>query len=64
MIVAAGLYRALKLRTLYEVFVESARSAASVGLVIGASMILTYVVIQENIPQTISTLLAGADIAR
>ena len=63
LIVAAGLYRALKLRTLYEVFVESARSAASVGLVIGASMILTYVVIQENIPQTISTLLAGADIS-
>ena len=50
LIVATGLYRALKLRTLYEVFVESARSAASVGLVIGASMILTYVVIQENIP--------------
>ena len=64
LIVAAGLYRALKLKTLYEVFVESARSAASVGLVIGASMILTYVVIQENIPQTISTLLAGLRSAR
>ena len=63
LIVAASLYRALKLRTLYQVLVESARSAASVGLVIGASMILTYVVIQENIPQTISTLLAGADIS-
>src|SRR6056300_558741 len=63
LIVATGLYRALKMKTLIEVFVESARSAASVGLVIGASMILTYVVIQENIPQTISTLLAGADIS-
>ena len=60
---AAGLYRALKLKTLYDVFVESARSAASVGLVIGASMILTYVVIQESIPQTISNLLAGLDIS-
>ena len=63
LIVAIGLYRALKLRTMYEVFVESARSAASVGLVIGASMILTYVVIQENIPQMISALFAGADIS-
>ncbi|MEK9744542.1 MAG: TRAP transporter large permease [Candidatus Puniceispirillum sp.] len=63
LIVAVGLYRALKLRTLYEVFVESARSAASVGLVIGASMILTYVVIQENVPQMISALFAGADIS-
>jgi TRAP-type C4-dicarboxylate transport system permease large subunit len=45
------------------VFVESARSAASVGLVIGASMILTYVVIQENIPQMISAMLAGTEIS-
>src|SRR5210317_1484028 len=63
LILAAGLYRALKMKTLIEVFVESARSAASVGLVIGASMILTYVVIQENVPQMISALFAGAEIS-
>ena len=63
LIISAGLYRAIKLRTLYEIFVDSARSAASVGLVIGASMILTYVVIQENIPQTISLILDGTDIS-
>ena len=62
LIVAAALYRAIKIKTLYQVFVESARSAASVGLVIGASVILTYVVIQENIPQTLSAFLADADI--
>jgi len=61
LIVAAGLYRAIK--TLYQIFVDSARSAASVGLVIGASMILTYVVILENIPQSISAMFAGADIS-
>lgn len=63
LIVAAGLYRAIKIKTLYEIFVESARSSASVGLVIGASMILTYVVVQENVPQAISDLFAGADIS-
>jgi tripartite ATP-independent transporter DctM subunit len=63
LIVAAGLYRAIKLKTLYQIFVESARSAASVGLVIGASMILTYIVIQENVPQAISDMFAGADIS-
>ena len=62
LLVAKGLYRTLKIKTLIEVFVESARSAASVGLVIGASMILTYVVVQENIPQMISALFAGAEI--
>ncbi len=61
--IAAGLYRAIKIRTLYQIFVESARSAASVGLVIGASMILTYIVIQENVPQSISAMFAGADIS-
>ena len=62
LIIAAGLYRAISVKTLYQVFVDSARSAASVGLVIGASMILTYIVIQENIPQALSESLAGADI--
>ena len=62
LIIAAGLYRAIKIKTLYQVFVESARASASVGLVIGASMILTYIVIQENVPQSISALFAGADI--
>ena len=62
LIIAAGLYRAISVKTLYLVFVDSARAAASVGLVIGASMILTYVVIQENIPQTLSASLEGADI--
>lgn len=63
LVVAAGLYRAIKIKTLYQIFVESARAAASVGLVIGASMILTYVVIQENVPQAISSMFAGAEIS-
>ena len=63
LLVSALLYRALQLRTLYEVFVESARSAASVGLVIGASMILTYVVVQEDVPNIISSTLSLVDIS-
>ena len=63
LLIAGGLYRALKLRSLYDVFVESARSAASVGLVIGASMILTYVVVQENIPQAISSIFESSSIS-
>jgi len=62
LLVSAFLYRTLQLKSLYEVFVDSARSAASVGVVIGASMILMYVVIQENIPQMISDLMAGSDV--
>lgn len=63
LLVSAFLYRTLKFKTLYEVFVDSARSAASVGVVIGASMILMYVVIQENVPQMISDVMAGSDVS-
>ena len=63
LLVSAFLYRTLKFKTLYDVFVDSARSAASVGVVIGASMILMYVVIQENVPQMISDVMAGSDVS-
>jgi len=63
LLVSAFLYRTLKFMTLYEVFVESAKSAAAVGVVIGASMILMYVVIQENVPVMISDVMSGTDIS-
>jgi len=63
LLVSAFLYRTLKFMTLYEVFVESAKSAAAVGVVIGASMILMYVVIQENIPVMSSEMMSGSDIS-
>ena len=63
LLVSAFLYRTLKFMTLYEVFVESAKSAAAVGVVIGASMILMYVVIQENVPMMISEVMSGSDIS-
>lgn len=62
LMVSVFLYRSITWKSLYDVFVQSARSAASVGLVIGASMILTYIVIQENVPLLISGLLTNVDI--
>lgn len=60
----AGLfYRALSLKALYNVFVESARSSAAVGVVIGGAFILNYIVISENIPQTISHALEGLNVS-
>ena len=62
LIIAAGLYRAIKIKTLYQIFVDSARSSASVGLVIGASMILSYIIISEDIPEILSTAFIDTDI--
>jgi TRAP-type transport system large permease protein len=60
----AGLfYRALSLRALYGILVESARSSAAVGLVIGGALILNYVVASENIPNIVAQSLVGLDVS-
>lgn len=59
----AGLfYRALSLKGLYAIFVDSARASASVGLVIGGALILNYIVVSENIPSMVASQLHGLDI--
>jgi tripartite ATP-independent transporter DctM subunit len=63
LLLAALFYRSLSLKALYQVFVDSARSSASVGIVIGGAFILNFIVISEQIPQSISILLEGADIS-
>lgn len=56
----AGLfYRALSLGTLYRIFVESARSSAAVGVVIGGALILNFIVVSENIPAMVADALVG-----
>ena len=59
----AGLfYKALSIKALFNVFVDSARSSASVGIVIGGAFILNFIVISEQIPQSIAMLLEGTDV--
>jgi tripartite ATP-independent transporter DctM subunit len=60
----AGLfYRALSLRSLYDTLVESARSSAAVGLVIGGALILNYIVASENIPAQLAQALEGLNVS-
>ncbi len=63
LILAAIFYRALSWRKLYEIFAESARSSASVGLLIGGAFVLNYIVLEEGIPQMISDALEGRDMS-
>lgn len=62
LVLAAIFYRAISFKGLYRVFVDSARSSAAVGIVIGGAFILNFIVISEQIPQSISTLLEGSDV--
>ncbi len=62
-LILAGLfYRALSVKSLYRIFVESARSSAAVGVVIGGALILNFIIISENIPGMMSEILTELDI--
>ena len=63
LILAVAFYRALSLRNLYRILVESARSSAAVGLVIGGALILNYIVASENIPGMMANALVGLDVS-
>ncbi len=61
LILAGFFYRALSVKSLYQIFVESARSSAAVGVVIGGALILNFIVVSENIPGMMSDFLTGID---
>lgn len=62
LLLAALFYRALSIRSLYSILVESARSSAAVGLVIGGALILNFVVVSENIPGMVAESLVGLNV--
>ncbi|NIZ15050.1 TRAP transporter large permease [Phaeobacter sp. HF9A] len=62
LVLASMFYRALRLRALMEILIDSARSSAAVGLVIGGALILNYVVASENIPNLLAAQLVGLDV--
>ena len=63
LILASIFYRALSFSNFYNILVESARSSAAVGLVIGGALILNYIVASENIPDIIASYLVGLDVS-
>ncbi len=63
LLVATFLYRAVNFKVMYGVLSDSARATASVGLVIGASLIFNYIVAAENIPAQMEQLLQGLNIS-
>src|SRR5210317_561077 len=56
-------YRSISIKSLFQIFVDSARSSAAVGVVIGGAFILNYIVISENIPGVLTLLLQGLDVS-
>ncbi len=56
LLLAVFFYRALSVRSFYQIMLGSARASAAVGLVIGGALIFNYIVAAENIPARVQTL--------
>lgn len=59
LLVSALLYRSVSARSLYGALLSSGKSMAAVGMLIAGAMVFNYVVTREDIPQTVSRLLAA-----
>jgi tripartite ATP-independent transporter DctM subunit len=58
------LYRSISIRDTYHAILASARSTASIGMLIAGALAFNYVVTVENIPQTVSRILGAYDLSQ
>lgn len=63
LLLAVFFYRAFTWRSFYAVLLESARSSAGIGLLIGSAVILNYIVASENVPAIVGDTLAEAGLS-
>lgn len=63
LLVSMLLYRSVSLRDLYRSILASARTSASVGMLIAGALVFNYVVTVENIPHSIRLLLEGWELS-
>ena len=57
------LYQSISVRQAYVSLLASARSSASIGMLIAGALVFNYVVTVENIPNTLRLFLAGYDLS-
>lgn len=60
-LVSMLVYRDVSAQQLYRAVLVSAKSSSSIGLLIGGALVFSYVVTIENIPTSVSHLIAGYD---
>jgi C4-dicarboxylate transporter DctM subunit len=63
LLVSAVLYRSVTGRAVYGALRSSARVTVSIGMLIAGALVFNYVITVENIPRTLSTLLAAWELS-
>jgi tripartite ATP-independent transporter DctM subunit len=62
-LVGAVWYRNISMHDTYNAVLNSARSTASIGMLIAGALVFNYVVTVEQIPETVKGLLSGYDLS-
>jgi tripartite ATP-independent transporter DctM subunit len=62
-VISAFLYREVTVRGFYASLLSSARTTASIGMLIAGALVFNYVVTVENIPHTLSAALQGRELS-
>ena len=63
LLVSTIVYQSVSLGGFYASLLSSARTTASIGMLIAGALVFNYVVTVENIPHTIRTVLEGLDLS-
>jgi len=63
LLISVVLYRSVSFGDFYKSVLASARTSASIGMLIAGAMVFNYVVTVENIPHSLSVLLTGWDLS-
>lgn len=63
LLISILIYRSVTPRNLYSSLLSSARTSASIGMLIGGALVFNYVVTVENIPEGVRALLTGYELS-
>ena len=63
LLISVFLYRSVSLRQFYDTLLNSARSTATVGVLIAGALAFNYVVTRENVPNTIAAFMQQFDLS-
>ena len=62
--ISVVLYRSVSFRQLYDALLNSARSTASVGVLVAGAIAFNYVITRENVPNAIADILAQYEFSK
>ncbi|MCC2687317.1 MAG: transporter large permease [Rhizobiaceae bacterium] len=63
LLISVVLYRSVSFEDFYHAVLSSARTSASIGMLISGALVFNYVVTVENIPQSLSVLLTSWELS-